>query len=110
MAEETELFVLSYPQEPETVWQAFKRALATMDLREVDDANRTARFGSGMSWTSWGEHTLGQVEPAAGGSRLRVRGRPKHGFLTTRIGEKIHARGVRRDLEQALGSALGPHR
>ncbi|MPY92175.1 MAG: hypothetical protein GEV08_03645 [Acidimicrobiia bacterium] len=106
MAKEMELFTLSYPQGPDVVWPALKRALATMDLREADDSNRTARFSTGMSWTSWGEYTLGRVEPEASGSRVVVRGRPKGSFLTTNVGEKIHASGVRRDLKQALDTAL----
>jgi hypothetical protein len=37
--------------------------------------------------------------PADGdGARLVVRGRPKGSFLTTRIGEDIHAREVEKDL------------
>lgn len=101
-----ELFRLSYPQRPQVVWPALKRAVATMDLREAEDATFTVRFSSGVSSTSWGEHLIGWVEPEATGSVVVVRGRPKGTFLTTTLGEKVHALGVRRDLRAALDSAL----
>ena len=58
MPEEQELFVIDYPaRQPREVWQALKRALATMDLQDPDDEAMTARFGTGVSPTSAGAST-----------------------------------------------------
>lgn len=77
-----------------------------MDLRDSNESTHTARFSTGISSTSWGEHMMGQVRGDGGGTSIVVRGRPKGSFLTTRIGEKIHASGIRRDLQRALDDAL----
>lgn len=108
MPTEEELFTLDYPaREADEVWQALKRALATMDLEDPDDVDRTARFSSGVSLTSWGEHMIARVTPsAAGGARITVRGRPKGSFLTTNWGEDVHAREVERDLRASVDDAL----
>ena len=108
MPEEQELFVIDYPaRQPQEVWPALKRALATMDLQDPDDEAMTARFGTGVSLTSWGEHMLAKVSGTdGGGSRITVRGRPKGSFLTTQLGEDLHAREVERDLRQSIDDAL----
>lgn len=107
MADEQELFVIDYPVRPaDVVWPALNRALATMDLRDVDDSAMTARFATGVSLTSWGEHMIAQVDQRAEGSRVTVRGRPKGSFLTTSWGEDVHARGVEKDLRTAIDDAL----
>ena len=108
MPSESELFSIDYPDhEPEEVWQAVRSALITMDLRDPDDASRTARFSSGVSSTSWGEHMIAVVTPgSAGGAHVTVWGRPKHSFLTTKVGEDVHARQVKKDLRESIGDAL----
>lgn len=106
--DEQELFVVDYPQRSaEEVWAALTRALATFDLKEADDATRTARFATGVSLTSWGENMLAAVADASGGgARLTVRGRPKGSFLTTGWGEDVHAGKVEKDLRTAVDDAL----
>ncbi|CAN5247308.1 hypothetical protein BH20ACT9_BH20ACT9_02050 [soil metagenome] len=42
----------------------------------------------------------------AGGCEVTVRGRPKGSFLTTKVGERLHAREVRNDLDRAIRDAL----
>ena len=108
MAEDRELFTETYDTDPDTVWHAVKRALATMDLREADDGSRTARFSSGMSLTSWGESLIASVAPDGSGTVLTVRGRPKGAFLTTKWGEDQHARGVQKDLLGSVARQLAP--
>ena len=112
MPEEQELFVIDYPaRQPEEDWPALKRALATMDLQAPDDEAMTARFGTGVSLTSWGEHMLAMVSGGInGGSRITVRGRPKGSFLTTQWGEDLHAREVERDLRRSIDDALAQFR
>jgi hypothetical protein len=108
MPEERELFTETYDTYPDTVWQAVKQALATMDLREADDDSRTARFTSGMSLTSWGENLIANVAPDGSRTVLTVSGRPKGSFLTTKWGEDQHARGVEKDLLGAVARQLAP--
>lgn len=59
--------------------------------------------------TSWGEHMIAQVTPGAVGCEVTVRGRPKGSFLTTKVGERLHAREVRNDLDRAIRNALTSH-
>lgn len=89
------------------MFAALGRALATMDLRNRDEATRSATFSTGVSMTSWGEHMIATVRDAAGGgARITVRGRPKGSFLTTKSGEELHAKGVEKDLRVAVDDAL----
>lgn len=106
--DEEELFTIDYPaRSADEVFAALTRALATMDLRDRDEASRTATFSTGVSLTSWGEHMLATVgEQSGGGARLTVRGRPKGSFLTTKSGEELHAKGVEKDLRTAVDDAL----
>ena len=107
MPDEQELFTIDYPaRDAEAVWSALKRALATMDLAEANDADRTARFSTGVSLTSWGENMLARVDPAGSGARVTVRGRAKGSFLTTKWGEELHAREVEKDLRTSIDDAL----
>lgn len=108
MPTEQELFTIDYPaRDVDDVWQALKRALATMDLQDPDDAARTARFSSGVSLTSWGEHMIARVASASGGgARVTVRGRAKGSFLTTSWGEDVHAKQVESDLRASIDDAL----
>jgi len=77
-----------------------------MDLKEVGDAERSARFSTGVTTFSWGQHNLALVEEDGGRSRLVVRGRPKASFLTTNWGEQRHARRVEEQLVAAVNSEL----
>jgi hypothetical protein len=110
LMEERELFTHRFNGvDPDAVWSALKRVLATMDLTGADDTARVARFSTGASATSWGQHIVAQVvERAPSGTILTVRGRPKASLLTTPWGEKRHARGVERqitaDIEANLAS------
>lgn len=104
--DERQLFTEDFDQAPEQVWDALKRALQTRDLRDADDAAHTAAFSTGVSLTSWGEHMAAEVIPAGTGARLRVRGRPKSGFLTTSWGEDAHASKVQRDLRSRIERVL----
>lgn len=108
MPTEQELFTIDYPaRDPQVVWDALKRALATMDLEDPDEGTQTARFRTGVSLTSWGENMLATVDPASdGGARVTVRGRPKGSFLTTTWGEDLHAKGVEKDLRASIDDAL----
>ena len=100
--DERELFTRRFDADPDRVWAALRRALATWDLREADDASKTARFDTGWSWTSWGGHMLAVVTPEGEGARLTVSGRPKASLLTTRWGEVLHAREVEKGLVGAV--------
>lgn len=108
MTDEQELFVIDYPaRQPDEVWPALQRALATMDLKEADGDRMTARFSTGVTLTSWGEHMLARVSGVDhGGARVTVRGRPKGSFLTTQWGEDLHAAEVERDLRRSIDDAL----
>lgn len=108
MSDEQELFVLDYPaRQPEAVWAALQRALATMDLKQADDDQMTARFSTGITLTSWGEHMLARVSGVdGGGARVTVRGRPKGSFLTTSWGEDRHAAEIENDLRRSIDDAL----
>ncbi|MBA2465443.1 MAG: HPF/RaiA family ribosome-associated protein [Nocardioidaceae bacterium] len=108
MRAEQELFTIDYPdRDPQTVWDALKRALSTMELEAPDEGTRTARFRTGVSLTSWGENMLASVDLASdGGARVTVRGRAKGSFLTTKWGEDIHAKGVEKDLRASIDDAL----
>lgn len=106
--DEEELFTIDYPARgADEVFAALVRALATMDLRDRDDATRSATFSTGVSMTSWGEHMIAAVGDAAGGgARVTVRGRPKGSLFTTKWGEELHAKGVEKDLRGAVDDAL----
>lgn len=106
--DEQELFVIDYPvRSSQEVWPALRRALSTMDLQDADDAGMTARFSTGISLTSWGEHMLAQVAGSGSeGARVTVRGRPKGSFLTTSWGEDVHAQGIEKQLRAAIDDAL----
>ena len=108
MSDEQELFVIDYPaRQPDEVWSALQRALATMDLKDADDGRMTARFSTGISLTRWGEHMLARVTGTGGnGTRVTVRGRPRGSFLTTSWGEDLHAAEVKKDLRRSSDDAL----
>lgn len=107
--DERELFSKGYAAvEPEALWSAVKRALATMGFKHSDDAQKTAEFTSGVSLTSWGEAMHARVVSGdSGGARLVVSGRPKVlPSLTPKWGEDVHARKVEKELLSAVDAAL----
>lgn len=94
--------------EPDRLWAALKRALATRDLKDTDDAARVARFSTGVSVWSWGQHMLASVSASdSGGSVLTVRGRPKASLLTTGWGERRDGRKAEKQLLSDVEAALG---
>ena len=104
---ERELFARTYADvKPDDLWVALKRALATWDLRAVDEDERSARFSTGVSLTSWGQHLFATVSDSDGGSVLSVRGRPKGTLLSTKTGEDRHARKVEKELVDSLDRVL----
>ncbi len=110
LMDERELFTRTYAgTSADELWAAVKRALATMDLRATDEAQRMARFGSGVSLTSWGQHLMATVGDSNGGSVLTVRGRPKGSLLTTTWGEDIHMRKVEQQIVRSVEAALREH-
>lgn len=106
--DERELFARRFDAvDPDSLWSAVKRTLATMDLKDADDKARVARFSTGTSTWSWGQHMLAEVtEGPSGGSTLTVRGRPKASFWTSNWGESRHASGVEEQLVADVESAL----
>lgn len=104
--DERELFTESFDASEEATWQALKRALQTMDLSEVDESARRARFSTGVSLTSWGEHMIAQVTGDERRSTITVHGRPKGSLLTTEWGEDLHAKGVQKDIRRAVENVL----
>ena len=107
LLDERELFTRTYAgTSADQLWAAVKRALATMDLRATDDEERMARFASGVSLTSWGQHLMATVSDSDGGSVLSVRGRPKASLLTTRWGEDIHVHKVEEQIVRSVEAAL----
>jgi hypothetical protein len=100
--DEREFFTRHLDADPDRVWAALRRTLATWDLRDADDVTKTARFDAGMSWTSWGSHLLATVTPDAGGARITVRGRPKSSLLTTKLGEDVAVREIEKTLMRGL--------
>jgi len=103
---ERELFTIDYAVPPDELWRALKRSLRTMDLKEVAEDDRSARFSTGVTTFSWGEHVVALVEGQDGRSRLVVRGRPKSSIFTTDWGENHHARRVQEHLGESIESAL----
>lgn len=98
--EEKELFTKRFDAvDPEALWAALKRSLATMDLKDADDRAMVARFATGLSTWSWGQNNIAYVTaPDTGGSLLTVRGRPKASLLTSGFGERRHASGLEKQL------------
>ena len=89
----------------DALWSAVKRALATQDLKDADDSERTARFATGMGVWSWGQNLLVRVEEGVAPTVV-VRGRPKSSFLSSNFGETREAKKLEEqfvpDIEVAL--------
>lgn len=98
MPDEEELFTIDYPaRDADEVWPALRRALATMDLEDPDDAERTARFSTGVSLTSWGEHMIARVtEAPTGGARIAGGAAGPEGLGRRRTGQELRQLTARR--------------
>lgn len=65
-------------------------------------------FETATTLTSWGEFLKAAVEPAAeAGTQVQVRGKPKGTFLTTRLGERVHAITIEHRLDKGIRAELG---
>jgi len=104
--DEVELFVEHFDVAPESLWTAFKRGAAAMDLHEVDDATRTARLSTGVTLTSWEDGLLATVTAAASGADLVVSGRSKNSPLGSDWGQDFRAHEVQKAIRAAVKNAL----
>jgi len=104
--DESELFTEHFEVDPDSVWSAFKRGTAGMDLRDVDDANRTARLSTGVTLNGWHDDLSATVAPAATGADLVVCGRSKNSPLGSNWGQDIIAHGVQKQIRAAVKQAL----
>jgi len=104
---ECELFVEHFDADPDAVWGALKRAAAKMTLQDVDDTNRTARLSTGASLMSYSNYVVAAVVPAAPGADMVVRGRPKGATVAMQWSDDVHARGMQRNLREAVERELG---
>ena len=104
--DESELFTEHFDSDPEAVWSAFKRGAATMDLRDVDDAARTAWLSTGVALASWDDQLFATVSEVGSGADLVVRGRSKGSPLGSNWGQDFHAHEVQTAIRAAVKQAL----
>jgi len=104
--EECELFVEHFDAEADAVWGALKRAAAKMTLQDVDEATKTARLSTGASLMSYSNYVAATVLPTDPGADVVVRGRPKGAAVAMEWGEDVHARGMQRNLREAIDEEL----
>ena len=104
--DERELFTEHFDLDPESVWTAFKRGTATMDLRDVDDVNKTARLSTGVTLSGWHDELFATVAPGASGTDLVVRGRSKNSPLGSEWGKDFKAHGVQKAIRAAVKQAM----
>jgi Ser/Thr protein kinase RdoA (MazF antagonist) len=99
-----------YATDAATLWAALKRALRTVDgitLEQADDAEHTAIFKTGVTWTSWGQNMVASVEALGEqAARLHVSGQIRHTFLATNWGEELHQKTFARSLTEGIDHAL----
>jgi hypothetical protein len=111
MGKYTQEFTLHYQADPDGVWATLQKAIDNMDgarLGAVHHDGRELEFETGTTLTSWGEFLKAAVEPAAeAGTQVQVRGKPKGTFLTTRLGEKVHAITIEHRLDKGIRAQLG---
>ena len=105
-----EVLMKNYPTTPDTLWEAVKQALTTADgvtLKQADDAEKTASFETGVTWTSWGQNMRAKIEPLdSGKARLRIVGQIRNTFLSSNWGEELHEKGLIQNLTKAIDQAL----
>lgn len=105
-------FTRHYDVPPERLWEALQTAVPQTEAKitDIDEEARRISFSTGIlfPFTSWGQSLKAQVSPSdRGGSLLRVSGKPKSRFLSTKWGEDAQAAQWERRLTSALDEALG---
>ena len=110
MGKYSQVFALQFEAPTEQVWSALKRAIDDMDGAKFGSANddeRQLEFSTGVTTTSWGEEMQATVAPVGeSASEVRVSGKPKGTFLTTKTGEHMHANTIERRLRRAMEQQL----
>ncbi len=105
-----QVLVKRYAVAPDRLWAAIKQALITVDgvtLEQADDAQKTAAFKTGVTWTSWGQNMIAQIQPiGADQVQLQINGQIRHTFLASDWGEKIHQKGFVRNLTTAIDDLI----
>jgi hypothetical protein len=101
-----QVLVKQYTVAPDQLWAAIKQVLVTIDgvtLDQADDAQHTAAFKTGVTWTSWGQNMMARLQPiGADQVQLQIR----HTFLASDWGEKIHQKGFARNLTAAIEDVI----
>jgi hypothetical protein len=105
-----QVLLRNYQVSPEILWSALKQALTTLDgvtLKQAEDTRKTASFKTGVTWTSWGQNMIANIEPLEQeGTRLHITGQIRHTFLSSNWGEDLHESGFVRRLNDFLDCAL----
>jgi hypothetical protein len=105
-----QVLVKQYAVNPDRLWAAIKQVLVTIDgvtLDQADDAQHTAAFKTGVTWTSWGQNMIAQLQPIGSDQvQLQINGQIRHTFLASDWGEKIHQKGFARNLTAAIEAAI----
>ncbi len=104
------VLVKQYDVAPDRLWAAIKQVLITVDgvtLDQTNEAHHTAVFRTGVTWTSWGQNMIAQIQPiGADQAQLQINGQIRHTFLASDWGEKLHQKGVARSLTTAIEDAI----
>lgn len=101
-----------YPVSREALWELLEMVLtevAGVTLIRTEADRKRATLQTGVTWTSWGQNMVATVEamtPAT--ARLTITGQVRHTFLSSGWGEALHAKGVARRLDRALGQVTRP--
>jgi hypothetical protein len=105
-----QVLLQNYQVAPETLWIALKRALTTLDgvtLDQANDAQKTASFKTGVTWTSWGQNMIATIELLESEeARLHIMGQVRHTFLSSDWGEDLHSSGFVHGLTNLLDRSL----
>jgi hypothetical protein len=108
------IFLQNYQIAPERLWIALKEVLDAVDgltLVSADDAERKARFRSGVTSTSWGQNMDAVVEAEQStSSRLMISSQVHTTFLSSRWGESVHEKTIIRRVRKAIEVALAEDR
>jgi hypothetical protein len=76
-------------------------------LEQADDAQKTATFKTGVTWTSWGQNMIARLQPlSADQVQLQINGQIRHTFLASDWGEKLHQKGFAKNLTAAIEDAI----
>jgi hypothetical protein len=105
-----QVLVKQYAVAPDRLWAAIKQVLITVDgvtLDQADDAQKTAAFKTGVTWTSWGQNMIARLQPISSDQvQLHINGQIRHTFLASDWGEKLHQKGVARNLTAAIDDVM----